>query len=240
MLNPSTFNYSKKSAGCADGSCETKIKPPGMKQYADLHYPTTAGQFSAPYGGSDADKVKSYVQTVDLGGIHQSTTVGTHTDSALDFQLNDLTNAAAMAALYDQYRIRMIEIEVTPRANGYSAVTNYTSNTNFADLYCVIDLDDATALTQNSDYSQYENCITLKPWEAHTFVIYPRTAQAMYNGAFTAFGSAPPSQWIDTVSNTVQYYGFKCGVDSIQNAAQAQQAAWHLRARYHIEFRNVK
>lgn len=128
--------------------------------------------------------------------------------------LNGLPGYTDFTSLYDQYRI-------TAWTMYFAFDRNMAPISNTAGLFdqgmplitIVKDYDDATALTSEDQYSQYDPVIRRRLGEGIISVsIAPRAATALYSGAFTSYGIGSRGLWVDAASPGVQYYGIKFNI----------------------------
>jgi hypothetical protein len=164
-----------------------------------------------------------------IGSLITSSNVAV-TYGALSFTLAQLDQAASLAAVFDQYRIRMIEVNFEPVANFNTGPT-----ASFGSLYTVIDYDDATPLTSVGQAADYSNCLIGQGFEKQRRVFEPHVAVAAYSGAFTSFANEA-APWIDSNSGGVQHYGIKYAWTS--TTVNAMNIA--IYARFWVQFRNVR
>jgi len=172
------------------------------------------------------NSVHNFIQTVDLGTV-LSTSNTVPTFFARAFTYNDLQQVASFQALFDQYRFKEVELWIQ--------VTNNTASIASAGpvWYSVIDYDDATAPTGLASLQQYTNVITTPINQGHYVRFRPHVAEALYGGAFTAFGNIP-APWIDSASPGVQHYGIKIGFNVTPSAVTVG-----MIMRFHFQTRNV-
>lgn len=180
---------------------------------------------------SKLNKVYDFIQFIDGGSLSTPGPIATsttlNTNVAWYFTLNQLTQAASFGALFDQYRIAMVEVCLKTRVNSQ---TSLTSNSGI--LFCYEDFDDA-ALPTLGTAEQRANAQFSAGYESQVHRFVPHVANAVYSGAFTSFGNVT-APWIDCSSLTVQHYGLKAvwtPTSSIMN--------WDVLARLHVQFRNV-
>lgn len=167
------------------------------------------------------------------------------------FQLSDLSNLSAISAMFDQYRIRAINVRFF---SPYSKVNTLVTYANAAPasppalyLTTVIDYDDVTPISQ-SGTEQYPSHKTVllscdEPI-AHIVALKPRIAVASYGGAFTSYANQA-SQWIDIASTGVNHYGVKWTVqpmyaDGINPATFGVQVSIYYEVTYDLELRSVR
>lgn len=155
---------------------------------------------------------------------------------AYSYTLNDLDQVTTFTALFDQYRIRKIQVTFRPAYNmamlqtsPFSGATTYN--------YHVIDQDDATALT-DAQLRQYDTCQVHTNVQQFTRTFTPRIASAAYSGAFSSFANLSSNTWIDVASPSVQYYGTKFNQEA--SPSGGTQPIGFLDNVYYIEFRATR
>lgn len=147
--------------------------------------------------------------------------------SAVQFQLADTDQYAALVAVFDQYRFNSIEAWIEPQG----------SNLNIANtgrIYSVLDFDDATVLTTTGQAMDYPNALVSGGQSCQYRRFRPHVAVAAYTGAFGGFKNEV-ADWIDTASSTVKHYGLKFATE-VSSTAQV----YDLTLKYHLSFRNVR
>jgi len=168
-----------------------------------------------------------YQRFAQYGNISTSTTVTTN--FAWSFLLSDLPNYTEFTTLYDQYRIEKIELILISNTS-----ESIPSSVNLGVMYKVTDYDDATTLSTNLDYLQYQNCKVLNPlFHKKSFPLKPRFAVAAYAGAFTSY--ANNAGWLDVASPSVQHYGVKIGF-----SATTVVISYQVLAKFHLSFKNPR
>jgi hypothetical protein len=133
--------------------------------------------------------------------ITSSGTAGVSTVAALNFTLSQFGAAAALAAVFDQYRFEQIEtwVECNIPNNVASAVPN---------LCTAVDLDDSNLPGTFTQVSDKQGALTGNAPAGHYHKWRPHMAVATFSGAFTSYANVPAT-WIDSASNNVQHYGLK-------------------------------
>jgi len=156
-------------------------------------------------------------------GPFSSTTLPTF--YGLSFNVNSLDNFASYAAVFDQYKIDMIEVlinpDVTEVTTGSQAVGSYLS---------AVDYDDATVPTTLAQLGGYASCQTSSGTVSHFHRWRPQFAVAAYSGTFTSYSAS--TGWIDCAYPNVQYYGLKIALTpatTVQN--------YSIDVTYHVSFR---
>jgi hypothetical protein len=176
----------------------------------------------------------TFRQLVDFTDIVESNT-GSVAHSYY-FDLASLDFSSNFANVWDQYRITAVKFSIVPVSNAIQVPTQGT--TNFVQLYCVIDYDDATNLSNAPAARGYDNCIELQPGESLERTFAPRAALAAYAGAFNNYANVA-EMWIDTVSTGTQHYGIKTFVPG-GDASQTLLQTWRVFAEIYISFRSVR
>lgn len=147
-----------------------------------------------------------------------------------------LSYAGVNAGFFDRYKIEAVRFTIAPQTNAVGLQAPGT--VALSDLYCVIDYDDSTAFTTFTQPQGYGNCVRLAPGESLERTFQPRVAISAYNGSFGAFANQA-SQWIDSVSTTVQHYGIKIFVPATGVVGQTVLQTWDVNVEYFIRFKNV-
>lgn len=156
-----------------------------------------------------------------------TTSVTVATFSAVGFVISALDQFSTLAALFDQYRIREIEVWIVPQLDASISVPQ----SNFA---TVIDYDDSNLLTTYAQALDYVNCVSTNGAMAHYRRFVPHVAAAAYSGAFTSFMNVT-APWIDAASSGVIHYGIKAA-----STAGTKTCVYDLTYRIHSQWRNVR
>jgi len=165
------------------------------------------------------NKVHVFSTSFLFGTINQSASL--ETTGAISVSLNSFGNGAAIAGLFDCYRIKALKVVFQP------LVQASTGANPQGDLYTVIDRDDATALSY-VNLLQYSSLQVVSTGQLVERVFSPNAANAVYSGsAFTNYARAPNSTWIDAASPSTAYYGVKYSLGSGTSAGAAYQIIVH-------------
>lgn len=158
-------------------------------------------------------------------------TATTDTHLAYSFALSDLPNSTEFTSLFDQYKLKQVEVVMLPSASATLPPNGYTGT---ALNMTVIDFDDATALSIPASYMQYDNCMVHPCGEVIRRVFKPKVAMAVYSGAFTSFAEAP-DVWLDVASPSTAHYGLK-----IFLGANANPVQYIIMVKYWIDLRATR
>lgn len=183
-------------------------------------------KFPSPAEADRMNKPFNLIQTAKLARISSSTTI--EVDGAFYFTFNDLNQQSQLAAIFDQYRICMIEIKFISTIGQYSGAAGVAGM-----FFTAVDTDDSSSTTAAS-IRDYPGCISTEVFKPHTHVFAPHVAIAAYAGAFTSFANET-SPWIDVASPSVQHYGVKYAYD-VGTAVFNHDVI----TRVHYQFRNVR
>jgi hypothetical protein len=150
---------------------------------------------------------------------------------ATAFQLANVDQFTSWTAVFDQYMIEALEVWLIPT---YQSTSGGASNSV---IYSVIDYDDSSTPVSVTALRQIQNCVETTAYEGTYRRWVPHIAMTTQNstGSSTASGSANrPSTWIDSATQSVNHYGFKCAMK-----ASSVTTTLRLVVRYHMAFRNV-
>lgn len=179
------------------------------------------------------NSVYRVVQTINIGNIlATNNSVSQFYSTAFTLGAH-VTQSAQFATIFDQYRIDLIEAWVQPSFNNPTTAFGINSSCMF---YSVTDYDNAASLGTIAAAMQYTNVLMTPYRTGHYRKWKPHVAQAAYGSA--AFGSFmnKPSDWIDSISTTVEHYGLKLAVEPLPTS---QACSFTLIARLHLSFRNI-
>lgn len=183
--------------------------------------------------GNDASRYDNSVytcyQTVRQGALLTTSTL-TSTTAGTYFTIGQVDQVGALQAVFDQYRIDLIEVWIVPK--GSSDNKQYSQESAF--LYSVIDYDDSTAPATLAAMTDFSNCLVTTMMCGHYRRWKPHVAVAQYAGTFTGFGNVV-SPWIDLNSVGVVHYGIKIGADITAVAVTID-----YRIRFTLSFRNIR
>jgi hypothetical protein len=159
--------------------------------------------------------------------ITSTTTIDVSVGQA--FRLDQVNQYVNLAAVFDQYRIRMVEVTLIPRIS-----EGNLGGTGSGLLHTVIDYDDAATVTTAAALD-YANLVTVPGYQMIRRTFRPAIAGAAYTsgGVFTGYTNAM-DQWLDCSSPTIEHYGLKT-VWTVTNTVQYYDAS----IRFWLEFRNL-
>lgn len=153
-----------------------------------------------------------------------------------DFRLAILTQGGNFAALFQQYRIDMVELTFRPmyRANPVSATPSLIPL-----IYVAPDINDGSSWSSISSACAADRVAQYDDSESFRLSLTPRVATDVYAGAFGSFAMPNDRPWIDTDSPAVRHYGVKYAVTGAGIGATALQA-WNVSIRYTVTLRKSR
>jgi hypothetical protein len=209
-------------------SVKKTAKKAGKAQMNKVLWTLEGGLPSMDRPFSNGNQVFNFHQQFEIAGVH-TTSVAVETFSAQSWTLSQCNNSATFQALFDQYRIPLIEFWLTPQSKLESAAGQTVGL-----MTSVIDYDDGTALTSVASAGDYDSAVTGPGGMGHYRKFVPHVAIAAYSGAFTSFANEE-APWIDIASNTVVHYGVKFA-STVTSVAYSYGGV----VRMHVQCRNTR
>jgi len=166
--------------------------------------------------------ISSFYPSTGNGGAQPIGIASAETPFAYSIALSYFADVASYQAVFDCFRIRMCRFDFVNSAAGG------------ANLITAVDTDDANTPTA-ATLIQYDTHLISGPGEKCRRVFVPRAADAVYQGAFTAFGQTDPLAWMDIGNPGVLYYGLKAVVSSA-----ATTSAWNLCVTCWLQFTRTR
>lgn len=152
---------------------------------------------------------KSYKRIVTVKRTVQLATI---TNSTLDqnlvyqFKLSDLPNSTELTNLYDQYKIKSINLKIVPNY----AVNTVGGGVSVPPVHSVLDFSDATALTGITDYMQYSTYKMTRGLSMHKRFLYPRQLEyALDQTTGTSALADVSNKWVRSESPNINHLGCK-------------------------------
>lgn len=157
--------------------------------------------------------------------------------SSLNFRLNQIPNVAELTALYDQYKINGVKVEVIPQfdtnTQAGTAPNVLTSHIMSQNWHC-IDYDDAVVPTTMDTLLQYQN---VKRQSCNRIIkrfIKPKFADTIFASGVIS-GYRPQNGFIDVTYDNVEHYGMKFGFSN-----NPMTLTYGLRMTFYIACKNVR
>jgi len=167
------------------------------------------------------------VQTLNTTTLSSSTIGTAFGISNTTFALLDQN--VQLGAVFDQYRIAMVEVRYVPNSS-----LNTAPGSTYGILATVVYYDDSSNLPSYAAALDYSNCLETEGYKDHKHVYVPHIAVAAYSGVFTSFANET-APWLDCSSNGVLHYGTKAAWTQTTNAT-----TYNILQRVWFQFRNVR
>lgn len=164
-----------------------------------------------------------------------------------DFRINgvlifaaSLPNATEFTALFDQYRIRKINVRVIFSQNSADV------NTSTVSLPVVHQMNDYNS-TGNMNLSEYQQHPELKTWQlgqdkdiSWSFVPHVRGDLITQGGVLSSSANNMPCPWIDTSSTSIEMLGTRLYLNNLGQNTNVNIGAIMFLVDYYMEFKFVK
>lgn len=156
--------------------------------------------------------------------------------ATIKFQLSGLPNYTEFTALFDQYKIVGVDMQII-----YSQNTSAINDPNGIPLmWYVIDRDDNTLPTSIDELRQYDNCQCIrldKPF--HIYITNPKYSSTAWDNAI-ASGYAQGRGWLQTAYPGIDYYGIKTAIQNDFGQSDTTGGAVRYEATYYLLMKSVK
>jgi hypothetical protein len=150
---------------------------------------------------SGMQKITIQTNQQDTDAVNTSTTVPTYLGQYFTLASN-VPNYASYTSVFDEYKIDMVEVWVTP-----PALSSVAASTVRGQWSSAVDYDDANTPGTITTVSDKQNSLTTTIDEFHYHKWVPKYAVGAYSGTFVSYASE--TGWIDCGSPNVQHYGLK-------------------------------
>lgn len=167
-----------------------------------------------------------FCQLVDLGSVLTSS-AGAATFYGTAFNAAQLIQISSIQALFDQYKIKELEVWITPVLSAATTVTSL--------LYSAVDYDSSATPSSINQITQYQNVMETNATNGHYRRWRPHVGMAVGipNTSVQGMGNVV-APWIDSLTTGVNHNGLV-----IAMAASATTVTLNLRVRYTVQVRNV-
>lgn len=167
------------------------------------------------------------VQT-DVFSAAMVTSLAGEVNQVYAFEANQLSNFGNFASLFDQYRVDLLEVWISPRV---SAILGGVDNPGI--LISAIDQTDPGTATI-LQLQEYESALISHGTNGHYRRYKPHVNVSAYAGGFGEFVNES-SPWIDTIFPNVEHYGLKYSITQTSSVYNID-----LIVRAHLTFRQVR
>jgi len=200
-----------------------------MRAFPDTQLWNVLAEHEPRFGVTNSrdNKIYNVVQTSVARGIYSTSITGA-SGFAQNFQGVGVANFPQYAAVFDQFRIRQIEVWFLPQPGAFSNVTGT--------LYTVIDYDDSQTPTTEVQMNSYENVTVSGLAEGVYRRFRPHNTPIVFDSLSTPV-SRPAinvvSEWLNAAYGNIPHYGFKA-LSSITGSI----VNYDIKIRYWMQFRN--
>lgn len=159
-----------------------------------------------------------------------------------EFRVSNIPNWNALTALYDQFCLTKVVLKLMPIVN-VNGVQPLAGSTLLGSglIGSIIDIDDAVALSNITDYEQYQSwrCQPAISQKTHTRVVVPgMRAASIGTGGAVQPALSKKKQWLDCAYGNTAHFGIKLYLDAYGNFNAPAQ--YQVMATYYLKFRNVR
>lgn len=152
---------------------------------------------------------------------------------SLAFTFSQIPNNAEFTALFDQYRINKIKLQLIPNFTG-SDLNPTSSVVALPNIWSVIDYDDNTSPANLNDLLQYPNVRMTRGQRIHTRYWTPAVGTDVGG---VASASQKYKQWIDMSTTSIEHYGFKYFIDQLNTGPVG---TWRVFATFYFSCKGVR
>jgi hypothetical protein len=182
-----------------------------------------------PLKGTRIDQKYSIVQTATPNQTISSSNAGP-SFAYVNFTLSLLDQVSSLTAVFDQYRIKLVEVSFRPRMTFESS-----ASANTGQFITVVDVDDSAVLSSMAQAADYQTALIGRGLDSQRRVFIPHCAIAAYGaGTFTSYANVA-SPWIDCSSTGVVHYGLKTAWSQTDSVYSID-----FTVRVSADFRNVR
>jgi hypothetical protein len=179
------------------------------------------GPYWAPKEGRDGLINHKFVTTTSVFSIPGNAVNPVLGGQAITF--NQLSNFGLYTALFDQYRIDVVEVSFFLRKD--------PGTSRYARLNVFPDFDDASPPSTLANAQSHPRLMQHVFTEAHPtfrFSFQPRLAVAAFGGAFTQYTSPQGPVFVDSSNPGAQHYGWKYAVENFDDTTNAIEVIYKV------------
>lgn len=160
---------------------------------------------------------------------------------AMAFTLQDCPQVSTFSSMFDQYRFEKVVLRVTPRNPAFSTFSLSSPNNLMPRISFVVDRDDASAPASTAALQEYDNCISITPYQGIDITLIPSLTPAIFGGGVFSGYSVEEAgrRWIDIANPTVPHYGVKYGIPGLQ-VSTSNSWTWDVELYYYVSFKNTR
>lgn len=185
-------------------------------------------------GKKSYKKIVEIKRVVSLAGVNQTSAIQ---HLSYQFKLSDLPNYTELTNLYDQYKIKSVQLKFVPTVTG-SDMNPQATSVALPSIHSVLDFSDATALTSLNDYLQYSTYKQTAPLKTHKRFIYPKQLQYAQDQSTGLSALADVKNiWVRSESPNINHLGCKVMIPAASTSFAFQ---FEVYATYYVLCKQTK
>lgn len=173
--------------------------------------------------------VHYFTRTQYQSGFYNLIAGGPAVGASRVFTLNDVPGAGEFTALYDQFQIKAVKVQLIPR---YTDVANNATQGN---MWSCIDQDDATPPPNIDTVLQYPNVKRTRMNQVHTRFLKPCVATEVFSSGITSTYSPKKNVWVDIAAPGTEHYAVKFWFDS-----RTANVIYDVQTTFYLAMKNVR
>lgn len=208
-------------------------------------YNSTTGNGSFNYNGN----LVSYVAADGLIKCQPTTAGQKEVQFATSFCLSDLPNYTEFTALYDQYKIKMVKLQIkminVPESYALpgSAASNLYVN-YYPTIWWTQDHDDNNynTVAQMREFARVKHAV-LYPNREVTILVRPTVLSQLYlNNTTTGYATQFKQPWLDMANPGIPHYGVKAAIDfeGLELPIGGNNFQFKINAKYYFMCKNTR
>jgi len=151
----------------------------------------------------------------------------------IGFQFQDIPDYTSWQAVFDQYRIDQIDLDIRPmtEASLPGSAPGYSVG------WVAVDYDDNATPGTVSSVANYSNVSILSPGRGLKLSFRPKVDVGVYNSGAAGAGAIVGGLWMDMAYPAIQYHGVKVAITA---STSTNVNAWYILARYTVSMRSSR
>lgn len=158
--------------------------------------------------------------------------------------LADVTNSSEFTALYDQYQIKGVKVEIIPKFTQMDGLTGSSpgvpaSSMQLPNIASVLDYDGIGTFNTMDVLCEYQNLKMTRGNRVHKRYFKPAVQSAVYQGLASTGYNPKKNVWLDCNNASVPHYGLY-GLVTVSDTDTNIRIDCDARITYYLAFKNVK
>lgn len=182
------------------------------------------------------------VFTATPGGVSSINNTNLITESfwCISPKLSDLPGYANFTALFDQYRITRVEVEILPTAQPALVTGGTLGTARGCYLFTVVDNDDASVPASINEMRQYATAKVHANMSVVKRSFKPAVLVQAYESNVATAYEPKFNAWISTTDPATQQFGMKIGMYTVDSSNPTNTVIYIVGARYWVQCKNQK